>query len=301
MKLEDYPNLLIVKKLTSPIELSLNKLQEISNHTDDIKSDVLAHGLFVMAISSLEVMLSDVLLYFLKSFPKKIPSNEFKFEKGIFFDNYFNLLKKASEFHINNLSYKSFEDFFKKALEHFSINWPDFFETNGDYIKEFRATRNLLLHNNLVVNDQYLEAAGPKLREDQTGRKLKVDIPYLKDTIAILMEFETQLKERLNVKYGEYTKINANKQLWKFMFKSPVMPYDDFWKYDEKADSIYALTKGKYENNLSNSETLLLSLWRAHFNGTGKHMARFNMVHFGSSYQEKVLFFLSIAAEFEFE
>ena len=121
------------------------------------------------------------------------------------------------------------------------------------------------------------------------------------DTVAILLEFEAQLKMRLTAKYKEYTKINANKRLWRFLFKTPVMPYDDFWQYDEKFDHIYALKKGKYEGSLSNSETLLLSLWRAHFNGTGEYMTRFNMVHFGSSYQEKVLFFLSIAAEFPFE
>lgn len=300
MKLEDYPNLLIVKELIAPIDLSSKKLQKISDYADDIKSEVLAEGLFVMAISSLDVMLSDVLLYFLRSFPQKLPNNEFKFEKGAFFDNYFKLLKKAAGSYINNLSYKSFDDYFKKELELFSIHWPDFFETMGDQIREARATRNLLLHNNLVVNTQYLESAGPKIRQARRGSKLKVDAPYLKDTVAILLEFATQLNMRLIGKYNDYTKINANKRLWKFIFKSPVMPYDDFWQYDEKTDHIYALKKGRYEGNLSNSETLLLSLWRAHFNGTGKHMARFNMVHFDSSYQEKVLFFLSIAAEFPF-
>lgn len=79
------------------------------------------------------------------------------------------------------------------------------------------------------------------------------------------------------------------------------MPYDDFWHYDEKTDHIYALKEGKYEANLSNSETLLLSLWRAHFNGSGEHMRRFNMVHFDSRYTENILFFLAIAAKFPLE
>lgn len=301
MNLENYPNLLIVKKLTTPIDLSLKKLQEISDYADDIKGELLVHGLFVLAISSLEVMVSDVLLYFLRSFPQKLPSNEFKFEKGVFFDNYFKLFKKVAESHINNLSYKSFEDYFQKALEYLSIEWPDLFETMGAQIKEVRATRNLLLHNNLVVNDQYLDSAGPKLREARRGCTLKVDVPYLKDTVALLLEFETQFKMRLTNKYKEYTKINANKGLWDFLFKSPVMPYDDFWEYDERSDRIYAMKEGRYEGCLSNSETLLLSLWRAHFHGTSKHMTRFNMYHFDSSYQEKVLYFLSIAYEFPFE
>jgi hypothetical protein len=262
MRLEDYPNLLIVKKLIAPIDLSMKKLQEISTHIVDLKNEVMTHGLFVMAVSSMEVMISDVLEYFLRSFPMKLPSNEFKFEKDIFFENYFTLLRKAAEAHITGLSYKSFEDYFKKALEHFSIEWDDFFETLGNGIKEIRATRNLLLHNNLIVNDQYLNTAGPQSRASDRGSRLKVDKPYLKKTVDILLKFEEQFRVKLSDKYNEYTKINANKRLWSFLFKSPVMPYDDFWNYDDKTDHIYALKKGKYENDLSYSETLILSLWR---------------------------------------
>jgi len=301
MRLEDYPDLLIIKKLISPIDLSQKKLQEISAHISDLKSEVIVHGLFVMAVSSMEVMISDVLEYFLRSFPKKLPSNDFKFEKDIFFDNYFTLLRKAAESHITGLSYKSFDDYFKKALEHFSIDWADFIDTFGNDIKEIRATRNLLLHNNLIVNDQYFDTAGPRARGSARGSSLKVNKSYLQMTVEIILRFEEQLKEKLLDKYNGYTKINANKRLWSFLFTSPVMPYDDFWDYDEKADHIYALKKGKYENNLSNSETLLLSLWRAHFNGTGKDLTHFNMVHFDSRYQEKILFYLSVSAEFPFE
>lgn len=294
---------MIVKKLLAPLDLSTKKLQEISAHVEDLKHEVIAHGLFVMAVSSVEVMLSDVLEYLLVSFPMKLPNNDFKFEKDIFFENYFALLRKAAEAHIIGLSYKSFDDYFKRALDHFSIDWADYFDTIGNDIKEIRATRNLLLHNNLIVNDQYRATAGPQMRED-FGSRIEVDKAYLKKTVEILLSFEDQLRLKLADKYKNYTKINANKRLWSFLFTSPVMPYDDFWRYDEKTDTIYALKKGKYENNLSNSETLLLSLWRTQFNEfckRNKHMTRFNMVHFDSRYQEKILFFLSIAADFPFE
>lgn len=303
MRLEDYPNLLILNKLVAPIELSTKKLHDISAHIEDSKHEVVVHGLFVMAVSSMEVMLSDVLEYFLVSFPMKLPNNDFKFEKDIFFDNYFKLLRKTAESHITGLSYKSFEDYFKKAFDHFSIEWPDFFDVIGNDIKEIRATRNLLLHNNLILNDQYRSTAGPKMRDGSSGR-IKVDKPYLKQTIEIFLSFEEQLRLKLSEKYKEYTKINANKRLWKFLFTTPVMPYDHFWDYDEKTDTIYALKKGKYEKSLSNSETLLLSLWRTQFNEfckLNKHMTRFNMVHFDSRYKEKILFFLSMASDFPFE
>jgi hypothetical protein len=79
------------------------------------------------------------------------------------------------------------------------------------------------------------------------------------------------------------------------------MPFDDFWHVDQKADHIFALKKGKYEEGLSDSEKLILGLWRAHFNGTGEYLTRFNMRSFDETRRQQVLYFLSIAPEFSFE
>jgi hypothetical protein len=288
---------MVLKRLTHPVDLSVGRLNEISAHVSDAKPEVIVHGLFVMAVASMEIMIADVLHYFLRSFPQKLPANEFKFEKDTFFENYFRLLRKAIDAHINSLSYKSFEDFFGKLLEYLSLDWPDFRQAFGDDIKEIKATRNLLLHNNLVVNDQYVDTAGVKKRERPV-----VDKPYLQRTLQVLLGFEEGLKGRLVEKYKEYTKINANKRLWSFLFHSPVMSYDDFWQYDETTDSIVAFKQGRYENNLARSELLLLSLWRAQFsiNGGGEAMKGFNMRSFDTDNQEKALFFLSIASDFSF-
>jgi hypothetical protein len=297
MRIEDYPNLMVVKSLTYPVDLSVNRLKEISSHVSDAKAEVIVHGLFVMAVASMEVMIADVLNYFLRSFPQKLPANEFKFEKDTFFENYFGLLRNAIDMHINSLSYKSFEDFFSKLLEYLSLDWPDFRQAFGDDIREIKATRNLLLHNNLVVNDQYIDTAGVKKRERPV-----VDKPYLQGMLQVLLGFEEGLNGRLLEKYKEYTKINASKRLWSFLFHAPVMPYDDFWQYDETTDRIVAFKQGRYENNLSHSELLMLSLWRAHFSitGGGEAMKGFNMRSFDTHNQEKVLFFLIVATDFSF-
>jgi uncharacterized DUF497 family protein len=46
---------MVVKRLTYPIDLSLNKLKEISSHVSDAKAEVVVHGLLVMAVASMEV------------------------------------------------------------------------------------------------------------------------------------------------------------------------------------------------------------------------------------------------------
>jgi hypothetical protein len=295
MRVEDYPNLMVLERLIYPIDLSVNRLKEISSHVPDTKAEVIMHGLFVMAVASMEVMISDVLQYFLSSFPMKLPASEFKFEKDTFFENYFELLRKAIDAHINSLSYKSFEDFFNKLLEYLSLDWSDFRQTFGDDIKEIKATRNLLLHNNLVVNDQYKDTAGIKKRERPLVNK-----PYLQGTLQVLLNIEEGLRQRLLEKYKEYTMINANRRLWSFLFDSTLMPYDNFWHYDEITDKIIALKKG-HEKHLSSSELLMLSLWRSHFTfGEEAIIKNFYMRKFDSHNREKVLFFLSVASDFPF-
>jgi len=288
MEIKDYPNLLIATNLIKPIDISSKYLCKAKNSLRHDTEQIFVHGVFVLSIASMEVMVSDVLRYYLINFPQKL-STTFKFEKDEFFENHFGLLERGIDKYIYALSYESFESYFKKLLKHLSIEWNDFQDSFGKDLQEIKDDRNLLLHN------------GKAVHESRSGQS-KINYDYVVGSIDKIINFEEELKKRINEKYKEYTKINANKKLWQFMFKSPVMAYDDYWRYDEIKDRIYALKKSKYEDGLSGSETILLGLWRNHFNyGDGSRMKNFNMKHLVGATREKALFFLSIAGEFSFE
>jgi hypothetical protein len=223
-----------------------------------------------------------------------------KYSKDEFFNYYFRLIDATAEKCVKSLSYKSFEEYFKYYLETLSLDWPSFNQDCGDNIKEIKATRNLLLHNDLIVNDNYLEQAGKQCRASSKGYRIKVDFLYVHDCIEVILNFENHLRSKILEKYKEYTKVSANRRLWSFMFHSPVLQYDDYWDVNEEKDSIFAMKQSRYVNNLSNSERLLLGLWRSHFNMSSKYLEGFNMRHFDPVHQEKIMFFLSIAPEFSF-
>lgn len=164
MTAKDYPNLLMLTKLAKPIELSINFVQNSKKQLDSETHKIFIQGVFVLSVSSMEVMISDVLRYYLVNFPQKIISSSFSYDKDTFFENQFNLIGKAVEKHVRNLSYKSFEDYVHKFLEHLSIEWDGFQEFLGNDLQEIKATRNLLLHNNLVNNEQYSQSAGSAAR-----------------------------------------------------------------------------------------------------------------------------------------
>lgn len=283
MKIDDYPNLLIVTKLVWPIDISIKSISKIRAHLRPDLEELFVHGVFVLAVSRIEVMLSDVLRYYLTCFPQKL-STDFRFDKDEFFENHFTLLETTVDKYLYNLFYKPLEEYLNKFLKHLSIEWNDFQDSFGKVLQAIKDTRNLLLHT------------GEAVQADNNNRP--VDYDYVVQSVENILSFEKELKKRINEKYKEYTKINANKRLWQYMFKSPIMSYDDYWHCVENKDQILALKISRHENNLSSSERMLLELWRSHFNGTC--INGFNMKSLDGANREKAIFFMSIAGDFSF-
>jgi len=283
MQINDYPNLLMVSKLIEPIDILTKNINEIRKHLRSDLEVLFIHGAFVLAVSRIEVMLSDVLRYYLICFPQKL-STDFKFDKEEFLENQFTFLETAVDKYLYNLFYKPLGDYLDKFLQHLSIEWNDFQDSLGNSLQAIKNNRNSLLHT------------GKANRTDNDGQ---IDYDYVVQSIDEILNFEEELKKRIAEKYKEYTKINANKRLWQYMFKSPVMHYDWYWHYDESKDHIFGLKHSEYEDGLASSEKMLLELWRSHFNGSS--IESFNMKHLDGTNRAKAMFFMSIAGTFSFE
>jgi len=301
MKADNFPILLVTRNLLAPIDRSAGDLQKTKGCCPQATDPFLLHGLFVMALSIMEAMCTDVLEYFLTSFPLKIPANEFKFDKDVYFTSYRELTATSVKRYLNSLAYKSFEDHLTLFVELTSIQSSNVIQTHMGTLKEAKATRNVLMHNSLLSNERYLTSAGDLRRTNHAGVKLKCDQPYVLHTIEAISTFATDLREALSQKYSAYTKVRANRELWSFMFNSPMMQYDDYWIYNLEEDCIHAYKVPEHEKQIANSERLLLALWRGHFSGTGGDpMQQFNMKHFDERNQAKILYFLSLASSFQF-
>jgi len=111
---ENKPILLTYKRLIMPVLLAKGKLQEILDIMSGNLKEVCMQGLFVLGVSSFEIMLSDVLIYFFKNIPEKLDIKEAKFSKyELLYEGELTGLK--IERWVNDLSYKNVTD----LLEHF--------------------------------------------------------------------------------------------------------------------------------------------------------------------------------------
>ncbi|MDB6019624.1 MAG: hypothetical protein JWR19_4113 [Pedosphaera sp.] len=289
---ETLPCLLNYRKLKEPISSAIEEITGLQDRAKSAENDeILLHGITVLGLAYYEVGLGDSLRYYLRHFPYKLKDSEIKFSKDVFIGEQFDLLEKAIDKFITSAAYKNFRDFQKSFIETTSIE-PDWKENDLAKAQEFCARRNLLIHNRLKVNDAYQESSGLD-KPPAKGTTLKIDSKYIDEAFAALLRILALIEISLEKTYAQYTRIKAIRELWKYLFKSPVMPFEDFWGVDEEDDRISYCRTSPHEDALSGAEKRMLGLWRSHFNGQGEFLKDFNMRLFDRGNQTKVLYFLA--------
>jgi len=175
------------KELLVPVDSSKDKIgriiAEVNNGTS---SQITNEGFFILAVASFETMILDILRYYLKWFPEKLNKKTFSINKDDLLHRTRTLVEDEIDKELNNLSYENIEsilEYFEKTL---SLDQSIVSDAQQEQLGEVKATRNLLLHNTLVVNNIYIEKAGPKIRKKDIGSTIDINTAYLKTTLALL-------------------------------------------------------------------------------------------------------------------
>lgn len=292
------PVVMLCDELIKPFELTLSEYTNIMNDILLIEKDYLIKSIFVYIFSLFEVTLNNSLEYYLNCIPAKLKTNngEFKIQKDALIENSMmcDLVEYIVEEHVISISYKNLDEYMKIYCDTFNINSND-----GELLeklKEKKASRNLLLHNNLVVNRKYLQTAGKHKRADKTGIKLRINKEYILETINLLMSILKDLESTLTSKYGEYTKLKALRDTWNYMFESPMLVFNNYWVVkDGKVIGFNENEAKKYISSLSSSEKTMLSIWIQHFSGSiNDRYFKFTDVRMWTGLEEDVSFFIDI-------
>jgi hypothetical protein len=252
-----------------------------------------------MAVASVETMICDTLKYYLSVIPQKIEKEQLSVTKDDLLAHQFDLVEVQVGKLLHSLGYKPIGE----MLDYFchTLSLAAKADALAAPLLEVKATRNILLHNSLVVNGAYLELAGPSRRAMRAGQTLKIDQSYLAASVGVLRAFVAEIRQLISEKYADYTKLAAIRRLWAFTFDSPVMPFDDFWIVNEEEDRISFRKRGEYEDGISGSETALLGVWRAHFSGYARDLEKLTMYIFDQTTQAKLLYLLSVFRHFRIQ
>lgn len=286
------PILLTKKELVKPISQALQRLENIRQRKASNEDKIILEGLFVLAISSFENSLNDTLRVLIKHIPQKLDNKIGNISKDDLIEG--NLLQKVIDNKINSISYKSLKEIIAYFIEVTAIDYNSISSELLDKLQELKATRNLLLHNNLKVNSIYLASAG-KLFRAGLNSKLTIDQDYLFQSIVTLRNILQVLHSQLLEKYKKYTQVNAVKQLFEFVFTTPIMQFENEWKIDKEGDFVHSYNKAKSNrDSLSGSEEFLFNIWLSHFQRRGLKMDERNFYHLDNRNRKKLAYLLTV-------
>ena len=267
--LRSQPSLLVAKVLIRPFDQAIVTIEEIGEKAKlALDSSFEMQGYFVLSVAALESALSESYLYFLKNHPESadIPPFQVGIDDLLTATLPIDLIQERVERDALSQAYGRFKDQLSRFMRALRIVDPSIDQDLIDRIIEIKETRNLVLHNRLRVNRLYEVRAGRFRRRSGGLDPLPLDVAYVCASLGSLKRLILELRERMSKQYAEYTKIAAVRRLWKYIFSSPVMPFDEFWILDESEDEVAAMKHGQHETTLSSSERMFLAVWRSHFN-----------------------------------
>lgn len=285
------PILLQKNKLVKPIEQALERIEKIRQRKMNNADSIILEGLFALGVSSFENSLSDTLRILFSHIPEKLDIKTEQISKKQLIDG--NPLDQAIENKVNSIGYKNLPDILMYFTKITGIDENIVSEVELNSLTEIKATRNLLIHNNLILNSFYIGSAGPNKRRSQgSNGRLIIDQEYLYQSLVTMRGILRKFRDALLEKYVDYTRVNAIKKLFDFIFQTPIMSFDNEFDVDLESDRIRNLKpETSRKEGLATSERLYYDIWVAHSHGNGFEFDR-GLFHKISN-REKLGYFIS--------
>lgn len=162
--------------------------------------------LLVSAVSKFEVYLSDVLAEFIRESPDDLniglkggkADMQIPVDAVVKAKNLGDALNKAIDIRLQGVFYAKPKEYFAYFS---SITKLGIKEDIIQPFFEIKATRDLVVHNSLIVNDQYIEKAG-NLKRGELGTKLKIEKDYFEDSLSNMKTISSSIYNLTDDKYG---------------------------------------------------------------------------------------------------
>ncbi|MDA9433522.1 hypothetical protein [Bradyrhizobium sp. CCBAU 51627] len=192
------------------------------------------HQAYLGAVySAFEGYLLDIASEMLECFPDKLKDSDIKLQDYV--KNANDFIVTMVEKQTDSLGYKRFEVISETVMKYFQPK--PFKSTALPVVQEFKATRDLYVHNGGRWNAIYQSKAGPNARtEPSSGKPLPLDVAYLKAGTDAAITFINDFHAQGPRQYERYTRVKAFEQMWTTSALESVMKFTDAWSVEAKID-----------------------------------------------------------------
>ena len=297
------PNLVIYYQLIEPIFEAIRELDNIREHyqVSWATEDYIHKGTFAYIVALLEGSISETAERFLVAFPEKLPKAKLEYErhKNDFLTANFShdVIKVLAQEYIAEFSYQGFEQQIEKFCTLFGID--NLSKDFGKSLKEKKARRNILIHNNLKIDSSYIRATG--CDPDRKGDYCLISQEYVLESISDVRQLLEKFQIQLGARYQSYTILKAVKDVWAYVFDSPLLAFDDYWGVTEDGTSLNikgdALRK-QYSHLSSGEKTLLFYFLQNYSTNVMEIIGGPTVLNMQISNNEKMVFLVSVFDRF---
>lgn len=167
--------------------------------------EAIAHDLYKQALLSAVAVVEDYLIrmlnIILKWYPEKLTIGEHKIDVSIVVkaESLGGVLQSIIEKQINSAFYTSPSKYFEYIERTLAIRLPT--NVKASYA-EYKASRDVLIHNSGIANSTYIRKAG-KLARVKEDEKIPIDEGYFDDFIRGMKNLVAEVYKRLLNKYGD--------------------------------------------------------------------------------------------------
>lgn len=291
------PNLLIYDDLIEPITDALKELEEIKEHyvTQSADTAFINKGIFAYVIALFEGSLNECAERYLFSFPKKLPKIKLDSEKYktelLSGDFTYEFTSHLISSYIAENSYENMSRLLQCYCELMDIENLSPLYTKS--LREKKARRNALIHNNLKIDLKYIWTAGADPRDK--GKYMRISQEYVISAVEEVSVLLNKFLDELEVKYKSYTILNAIKLVWNYIFDSPIMKFDDYWGVNGDMLFIKTDTLKKNYKSLSSSERTLLFYFIQNYNsGACEKIFKVHDLNMQVSNNQRMVFLVSV-------
>jgi hypothetical protein len=258
-------------ELIEIVNTSCNKMNDIKLKLD--KDSLINQGLFLMATTYFEATLRDVMYQILVSYPEKLKRDKFTINKEILCKyNDSEILNEIIENELFNLFKGNVKEQLLYIIEIVSNIKSENIKgkpKNEDIMNvitkcsDISIYRNTLIHNAGIPAKDFSEKIEIYLHIVD-NKKIDYTNELITKFINDYLDFFVLLEEKIlkNIDFKTQTKIEQLRSLWNQCFHSPLLLFEEYWTIDEEQDLITDIKYSDYEENLSSSEIVLLSIWR---------------------------------------
>lgn len=272
----DVPNLITIYELEKPLFYAYTEIENISNEIANKElSDYIIKGLFTLVIAHFETMLSDFSKKVLQFYPQKLSIIK-KENIALSVNNLNNgeLIEQIIDNEINRIFYSNLNEQIR-ILQDISGVQINSNILDIDNLIEIKETRNLLLHNNLIVNDLYLNKTKGVKRAHKKGDVINIDKEYFEKSILHILRILEDITNQVRDKYQHNSLISLLEKVWRFTFKNEMIKIEDFCTLNYEKDTIDG--PFNFPTFLSSSEKTYMEFWKTQ--RMGSQIENLAMVH----------------------